>query len=351
MNNRNGFDLLRLLAALMVTFSHCYPLLRGGDQTEPLFAATGLLTLSHSGLVIFFAISGYLITQSWESKKNLLHYWTNRVLRIYPGILINGVIVLLVLYPVFAYPPVGLHDLAGIGKDFLKYTLTFSTLHDNHYNVFAAMPFKEINGSLWTLRYELGCYLLLPAIALLHGLFKSRYTIFIIYALVVVLYLMALLDFIGLPQSTFVQGFTIGKLLLFLAYFLSGACIRLMQLKLNHILLIAAALPLLSLLPGFNAITGTLLYLSLAWVAVAAGLFAKPIAGRFKYDLSYGIYIYSFPVQQLIIFNFPGLTPLLLFAYTLPAVLLLAFFSYARIERRALQFKKRLFPAPLADKA
>ena len=85
----NNFDLLRLALAILVIFSHSYQLVTGGETAEPLHAATrGQLSSGLLAVGWFFAISGYLITQSWENSRTLWSYLKKRVYRIYPGFIV-----------------------------------------------------------------------------------------------------------------------------------------------------------------------------------------------------------------------------------------------------------------------
>ena len=72
--HNNRFDTLRLLAALLVLWSHCFPL-AGRAQDEPLARLTGIDTLGGLGVAIFFVLSGYLITLSWERQPHLLYHF------------------------------------------------------------------------------------------------------------------------------------------------------------------------------------------------------------------------------------------------------------------------------------
>jgi thiamine-phosphate pyrophosphorylase len=81
---RNNFDTLRLIAATSVIFSHAFLLATGRQDGEPLMLLTGGQTiLGVVGVFVFFVISGYLVTQSWERAPSLPHFAVKRVLRIY----------------------------------------------------------------------------------------------------------------------------------------------------------------------------------------------------------------------------------------------------------------------------
>jgi peptidoglycan/LPS O-acetylase OafA/YrhL len=82
--NDNRFDILRLLAAWLVLFSHCYPL-GGRGNSDPLMSTLGGDSLGGVGVAMFFVLSGYLVTVSLERSPNLFTFARRRALRIYPG--------------------------------------------------------------------------------------------------------------------------------------------------------------------------------------------------------------------------------------------------------------------------
>lgn len=74
----NNFDALRLLAAWLVLFSHCYPI-SGQKVADPFNRIVGLDTFGGVGVAIFFVLSGYLVTLSWQrSPGDASFLWTGR---------------------------------------------------------------------------------------------------------------------------------------------------------------------------------------------------------------------------------------------------------------------------------
>src|SRR5947208_12860338 len=85
---QNNFDLLRLLAALSVIFSHAFLLAENSQDHDPLMILTGgQAILGLAGVFVFFTISGYLITQSFETTSSPFVFLAKRALRIFPGLL------------------------------------------------------------------------------------------------------------------------------------------------------------------------------------------------------------------------------------------------------------------------
>ena len=63
-------------------------------------------------------------------------------------------------------------------------------------------------------------------------------------------------------------------------------------------------------------------------------------------DVSYGIYVYAFPVQQSVAAIWPGIDPLVMFAIAFPVTYGLAFLSWRIVERPALALKRFVAPRP-----
>src|SRR5215471_7752815 len=147
---QNNFDALRLLAAASVIFSHSFLIAEGSQAREWLILLTGnQCILGLTGVFVFFAISGFLVTQSFEQTANPWHFLAKRALRIFPGLLVTTLSLGTYLIRPEPYEYV------------LGNTLLDQTVHELPGVSFVKNPVGlEINGSLWTLRYEFVMYLM-----------------------------------------------------------------------------------------------------------------------------------------------------------------------------------------------
>src|SRR5271169_1259493 len=167
---RNNFDALRLVAAASVVFSHSFLIADGTQDHEPLIWLTGNQSiLGLVGVFVFFAISGFLVTQSFEQTPNPLYFLVKRALRIFPGLFVATVVSAFVLGPLVTDLPLGTYLSRPEPYEYVVgNTLLDQTVHelpgvwfvDNGVGL-------EINGSLWTLRYEFVMYLMVLALGLL----------------------------------------------------------------------------------------------------------------------------------------------------------------------------------------
>lgn len=150
----NSLDLIRLFAAMQVMVLHSF------EFTLPELTDNWFFTFLKvfPGVPIFFFISGYLISKSYEKSPNLSSYWKNRTLRIYPA-LILCVFVNLVLVASTGY-------LNKVGASFADVSVLFlakSTVLQ-FYNPEFMRGFGDgvLNGSLWTICVELQFYFIVP---------------------------------------------------------------------------------------------------------------------------------------------------------------------------------------------
>ncbi|MES2349843.1 MAG: acyltransferase family protein [Pseudomonadota bacterium] len=158
----NNFNLIRIISALAVLVTHSFALATGSPLSEP-FRSTLGMTMGSIAVDIFFITSGFLVTGSLLSKKSVTDFILSRCLRIYPALLITILITVFGLGIYFTTLPIGayLHDTRTY-----VYLIKSSTLIKgvafNLPGVFEANPFKEsVNGSLWTMPYEIRMYGLL----------------------------------------------------------------------------------------------------------------------------------------------------------------------------------------------
>jgi peptidoglycan/LPS O-acetylase OafA/YrhL len=289
----NRFDILRLLAAWLVLFSHCFPL-GARAQSEPLLATLGIDSLGGVGVAIFFVLSGYLVTLSLERSPNLLEFARRRVLRIYPGLIAICVLSVLVLGPLMTTLPQAAYWNHALTWNYL-WTAGAWDIHYPLPGVFASNPLPyAINGSLWSLPYEITCYLVLALLGLVPGALRIKVTL---AATGVVAMLLVRPPALG-PFDLFLQlDYYHSKLGLLFALGSVFACWRahIRPLLWPAVLVLAAALclphgvwQLLLYLLGLGTLT--------LWLALY-GRWLPRLPARMG-DWSYGAYLYGFPVQQ-----------------------------------------------------
>jgi peptidoglycan/LPS O-acetylase OafA/YrhL len=336
----NNFNAIRLIAALSVLCSHSYGLTASGP--DPISTLLPYDTGGGLAVSVFFIVSGYLVTKSAE-KRSIVEYITARALRILPALAVVSVFdvilgVFLTALPLAAY----VTNEATISH-LLNFRLFPTTT--GLPGVFTELHDPGVNGSLWTLPVETTFYLLLPFLVVL-GLL-NRWVCLLALAAFTALY-MWLTTTAGLSWGN--QGGDILPTVPLLwstrlgAFFFAGACLYLWQDRVRMdggaavvatiVLFAAARSPL-----GFWALIGTLPYI-IVWLALRAPLLAPRLLSRLG-DISYGTYLFAFPVQQTII-HLSGMKiePISLTLFTVLIVIPLAWMSFHFIERPALRLKR-----------
>lgn len=340
----NRFDFLRFLLATLVIFSHSFVLLEGPGKAEPLTTWTrGQTTLGSVAVNFFFVASGFLITASWIRTNTLRSYLSKRILRIYPAFLLALLLQTLVILPlVSAFHGFSLRDLLLLGFNALD-LVGYGYPYGAPQFPFPHNPFPgAMNGSMWTIRFEVMCYLLVPLLAGI-GLLRRPGLLLLVWTAIVLLAASGA----QLPTYRFVTAL-VGTPRIwprFLSFFLAGMLLYLYRERVKIradvaliallCLVLAARVPpcLTLLMPVCGA------YI-LIWLAMAPSALLTEF-GRYG-DFSYGMYLWAFPIQQLIISRLgPHLTPLRLFAMALPLSVAAGIASWFAVEKWCLKLKRR----------
>lgn len=337
-HHHNNFGLLRLLLAVAVVFSHAFSVATGRVDDEPLAVSTGLTLGSHA-VNAFFAISGYLVVMSYD-RRGWRDYVLARALRIIPGFLVATLLVSLVLGAAMTRLDLSAYLTHPQLWTFIWRTLTTFKSAAALPGVFEGNPLQFPLGTVWTLKYEVLCYLGV-LVAGLAGLLARRKLALAIWALLV---LAVILRATFLPDGS--KGVETAMRLPLI--FLTGSLIYLWRdrvpLSIPGLVGAAVGVALLSATPLYTAA----LYVVTAWGTLVIAL--APALTRFRTeppsDLSYGIYLYGWPVQQAFFALFPGVGIITAFWPGLAITALVAWLSWHLVEKPAMDLKRRLMGGP-----
>jgi peptidoglycan/LPS O-acetylase OafA/YrhL len=330
----NNFNIIRLLLALAVIVSHSFPVALGpgGDtRAEPLSTWTHHQESSGGAAVnLFFLISGFLVTASWLRSKSMQDYLMKRVLRIYPGFIVAmGFSAALIWAICPEFRAVVVHPVDWLLL-LLKNLLFLFSSSLCYKGIFPENPYPGVaNASLWTIPLEFFCYLIVSVIGLF-CLFKRRFLIFLAVVVFYEVYIISL--FTGFNQSEE-----------YLICFLTGATIWLWRDKIPFSKIIAGSC-LVALLvtsqfkPWFSIVFPIMGGYCILWFAYGPKLMLSSWAE--KTDLSYGTYLYAFPIQQVFAMNTTLRHPWVIFGIATPVTLLVAWLSWNLVEKRFLAMKK-----------
>jgi len=337
----NNFDFLRVFAALMVVYGHGYVL---STNTGPGFWG---VPFARIGLDIFFSISGYMVTASWMRTPRLGTFFAKRALRILPGLaacVLFSVFVLgarLTRLPLLDYLT-SHNTIKYLGNIILHPVLYLPGVFDGLHAGGA------VNGSLWSLFPEALCYLTVPAFAVL-AIRARMWALGLAGIAAGTLGLWLFYGYAGDPlviNSTDLKYMLVQVPFFFLGglYFILGE--RIHNFYRADIALIGFALNwMVSSWYGWWNIP--LEWVTLPYMVLCFGRMSMPVirrAGRFG-DLSYGLYLYAFPVQQVILGARPDLEHPIIVCMVLTVPFALA--SWHLVEAPALRWKPGA-PAQLA---
>jgi peptidoglycan/LPS O-acetylase OafA/YrhL len=354
----NNFDLLRLLAATFVVFAHSFDLLK---RPEPFPSLLEDRAWGFIGVLIFFSISGFLVSRSWSRNPRIIPFVVKRALRLMPALMAALVLSAVVLGPLVTANPLRAYFDDPATK---AYILDNTVMQSNYdlpgvflHNVYPL----AVNGSLWTLPLEVKAYVFVAVVGLVGLLTRWRIAMIgvVILALLTCVnslrssipganhFVASLVDIQANPALVYqakLGAFTVYADM-FTAFVLGAALYSLrswVALRWEIAILAVAAWIGVIVAGGSATAIGTVAvgpYLVLYLAYRTSKLVRLP--RRFG-DYSYGIYVYAFPIQQTISSLFYIRSGWLMFIFAMPIVTVAAVLSWHLIERPALGIKSRL---------
>lgn len=300
----NAFGFLRLVLASLVIVSHTPEIIDGDRHRELLTQLFQTISFGEFAVDGFFIISGFLITGSFLSSSSVTSYIRKRIARIYPAFIVSSLVCVMIIGPA-----TGAHFKTGpilsAGSVLAHFVLLLPPAMTN---VFPGTYYRVLNGAAWTIQYEFLCYVLVLLFGRL-GLLRS-------WRFAAATSIISLLIFSLAPPSVFQAAdrlpfnniFLLGNRLNLLrlgGMFFAGATFYLLQDRIpikKMFLLTTIPCFLLALLSplfvnlGF-AIFGS--YILFAIAALGSGTIMAKINNRD--DISYGVYLYAWPIEKTLV--------------------------------------------------
>lgn len=331
----NNYQFLRFLAAVMVIYSHAYPIANMPHRMDLIKTWFRFTHSGEVGLAIFFAISGFLVTGSYINRGSFWYYLKCRALRILPGLLVCLLLTALVLGPIVSTLLAGDYFANGDTYHYITGNLSLIKTVFTLPGVYEDLPQRgAVNGSLYTLPAEFRLYLFIGLFGLMGLLVNRRLYLPWILALTAVA-LFAPPDWALYFNK---RGFT--SLFLCFAF---GSVLRVYMHRVplsGAILLAGIALSAaLRHTPAFPTLFYTTILYAVFWVAYVPDLHWFNRVG----DYSYGLYIYAFPIEQGLKLYYPSIEPLVLAGAAFVLTLACAVPSWHFVEQPALSLKKVRF--------
>lgn len=336
----NNFNLLRLILASLVVLSHAPVLLDGDHRREPLVAIFNTLTLGHIAVDGFFLLSGYLIVKSWLSDPVPVSFLKKRVLRIYPAFIVASMLCAFVVGPLGA-------------ANVMQYFTDFSTPGYFKSLVFLRVPVvpavfdgtrdPTVNGSMWTIFFEFLCYLAVLVLGVI-GIVKNRKIWAGITAVALVLFCLQ-----GFGVSIGPMNFS-HQVFRLVPIFFVGGCFYLYRAEIVFNRKVATVLAVVLVLSMFERKIAELAAITAgAYLLFFFALARIPMLARANRmtDISYGIYLYAWPVKKVILWYFPSISLIALIFVSMVSSAVLGFASWKLVEAPFLKLKGKHAELPL----
>lgn len=329
------FDWYRVAFAIFVMASHSL-VLKTGNEADWLARWIGQETFGSVGVKGFFILSGYFVIPGLlANTSSSYRYIMARVFRIFPG-LFCAVLFCVILG--FMLSPLSLSEYFK-SSEVLQYLFFNGMGIEPRFSlpgVFSNNPFpNSVNGSLWTLPMEIRCYLMLLLVWWL-GFFREKH----IAGLAFLALYIAGATGAGWVALLFGNPYA-GP---YIACFALGAAFRLYGWDSRLTVVTAALVTAFTIYtwsgPGHNLFFPVFLAVIIFGIN-NLGFLSRNIP-HLPEDISYGLYLYAYPVQQLVIYSRKDWSLSKQFIASLVIVIILAYLSRVFIERPALRFKDSL---------
>jgi peptidoglycan/LPS O-acetylase OafA/YrhL len=336
-----NFNALRLIAASSVVFSHAFLIATGSEETEPLYF-TGRVTAIY-GVFLFFILSGFLVTESAKHSNSLFDYLRKRFLRIAPAFVVSTLLITYVVCPLFSTD--GAWNFIQQGSTLKEVLLALFFHTDSLYfeNVTFYPPSGEAsylphvaNGVLWTIRLEVLSYVFV-GLLMVFSLLKNRGQLIAV----------ALASGFAVISLVYMNSVSSKWLVVFLFVAPSFCCGIAMNLLVgihqprNWI----AGLFLLSFIPAlYYGVLPQAFPFIVAYPLIWLGSVRFPPFAWIgeKSDISYGMYLYGWPITMLLRAAVgDGLSGYEMALLALPLTAIVALFSWHLVEEPALRLKKK----------
>ncbi len=333
-NRHNNFTLLRIVFAWSVLYGHSFAIQKAQGMRDPLTAlfqgSTWIGELAVNG---FFSLSGFLVAASFV-RRGLLDYVLSRTLRILPALIFCVFVSVFVLGPLLTSLPYVEYFSSEKTYSYLVNSLGYFNMQWNLPGVFEGNARPAVNGSLWTLTVEVRCYVLLAIVGGL-GCLKNRIvaSVIAIGVLLIGIYSYSDIPLLGLNPRWQRPSL----------FFLTGVFFYLNRDK----IVLDSRLAVLALILACSSFGQNWFSYVFPVSFVYLIMFVAYRSHYLRFDetvgdISYGLYIYAWPVQQLVAYYFPDKTPYFNIIASTCLTGLLAYTSWHLIEKRMLSLKTRL---------
>lgn len=342
---QNNLNMLRLLAAAAVVISHAV-FLQSGHKADEILSGTTYYNLGDHAVNVFFVLSGLTVAASLMRSPSTAEFLVARGLRIFPALAVCAALLVLLGAIVTICTPERFLADTRVWRYGLN-TLLLGSAATGLPGVFEGNPHPSVmNASIWTLKYEVACYVILALIGF-SGLLRKRRFIFLLALSwgITAGFLLVRSGHAALPIDQAARFWLCFSFGVGLYVFRDDVPLSIVGvLALGFTLWMAIGTEWERIISPFATGYGAV------WLA-------KMPIGRFrdltnKMDLSYGIYIFGWPITQTLVLERPDLGVHAVVMISLILSASIAVPSWFLVERPALRARKSVMNAlrTLADR-
>ena len=327
----NNLDLVRLLASISVIIYHSFALNPQWGLIDPIKNTFGYVTTGGLAVKIFFFISGVLVANSLITRKSTYHFIVSRFLRIFPGLLFVLFISSFLIGPLLSTLPFRDYISSSEVYNYFFNNVILDTryflpgvLEENKYGV---------NGSLWTIRYEVIAYIVLLAL-FLTGVNRNKTLSSLVCAIIIIEPISPLKGYLFASSDN-------NAIYLLAPCFALGVLIAINKDLYKATMLLPIALFASQFLFSSDAVRSLLMCFSACLFSFSFS--SLPFVRKIKInnDISYGVYLWGFPVQQ-IFSQYLELSFIANVTLSIMTAMIIALVSWRIIEKPSIDLGKRI---------
>ena len=336
----NNFNIIRVIAAFLVIFGHMYHIM-GMADVLPFFGGQQIQVV---GVKILFVLCGYFITMSWLNDQHVGRYAIKRLFRIYPALIVVVLLSIFILGPIMTSLSMKEYFSNAHTWGYLKNLILCPTYDLPGVFVNNVYP-NAVNGSLWTIPVELSIYVLVPLLVLFP---RKKKTPLIGCILLAICLAFNVFKFYLFPNyRLIIWGNNIVQATDLLPSFFLGHIFCFIKDKKYYNWQIATVLFLIVAFLSIPAPYNDFFFpVSLAYFILSIGNAQNPVFRNWfkKCDFSYGLYLYGFPIQQIMqhLLKDAHLHPIIMTLICFVIILGFAIFSWYCIEKPANNLCKKV---------
>ncbi|MFO6298651.1 acyltransferase family protein [Rahnella selenatireducens] len=337
--DNNNLDLIRLMCAYFVIYAHAFVLSPVDGSNDILYKITLLGYVSFGGVAVktFFLISGLLVTNSLMSNGNIFNFMSSRFFRVFPAYAATIIISAVIIGPLLSIFNVESYFSSHVVWDYIYKTLRLDVQY-NLPGVFVNNKLGAVNGSLWTIPMEIKAYFYLLLIYLTSIIFGAYRKAFIAIISIAIL----------IEPFTPLKGHLITRsedpsIYLLYPFFSAGCLLAILKNRITTGMLFTLSIVAIIafLLSDSDKIKTALFFTFSSTLLLYISSLSLIRRLNVKNDISYGVYLWAFPVQQTIASFFVA-SPYINILLSIVISSIFAYFSFKLIESPAMRFNKKI---------